>query len=93
MDNILNLLKIDFQKLQCKKIESPKIGSPKIEWKEKIMLEKTKPEKGVWRKIECMEKAVQWNLSARKMSVSKMSAFIYHKKECKQLKFIMQSWP
>ena len=79
--------------MQCEKIESPKKQSPKIEGTEIQMLEKIMSEKGVWRKIECMEKAVQWNLSARKMSVSKMSAFIYHKKECKQLKFIMQSWP
>ena len=70
--------------MECGKIESPKKPSPKIEWKEKIMFEKTKPEKGVWRKIECMEKAVQWNLSTRKMSVCKMSAFIDQKKECKQ---------
>ena len=74
--------------MQCGKIESPKKQSPKIEGTEIQMLEKIMSEKGVWRKIECKEKAVQWNLSARKMSVWKISASMGQKKECKQFQHL-----
>ena len=74
--------------MQCEKIESPKKQSPKIEGTEIQMLEKIMSEKGVWRKIECKEKAVQWNLSARKMSVWKISASMGQKKECKQFQHL-----